>query len=250
VGGQPRTTASPWRWVRLGLVARIFVLIGLILLVNAGDKLWDGLERRAAAEAELKSRAASLARIAALDVQRTFEAARQAMVVLSNTQAILDRDPEACSTVLQSVKRDLPMYDFVSLDDLEGRILCNDSAPAARASLRGNSWQINSAVASRDFVVGFYGHSKSTGNDVVRLSYPVIAGDGGVETVLVAGLNLKWLSASIADWRLPAASVIDIADRNGTLLSRYPSLTSAADKLPEGLRSARSQPARSPPSVI
>jgi PAS domain S-box-containing protein len=60
--------------------------------------------------------------------------------------------------------------------------------------------------------------------------------------VLVAGLNLKWLSASIADWRLPAASVIDIADRGGTLLARYPSLVSVGDRLPEGLRSVIDAP--------
>jgi hypothetical protein len=179
---QPRIMASPWRRVRLGLVARIFVLIGLILSVNAGNKHWDGLERRAEAEAELRGQASSLARIAGLDVQRTFEAARHAMVVLSNTGAIRNRDVEACSGVLQSVKRDLPMYDFISLDDLEGRILCNDGSPAGRATIRGDPWQIGSAVASRDFVVGFHGHSKSTGNAVVRLSYPVLASDGGVDT--------------------------------------------------------------------
>jgi PAS domain S-box-containing protein len=234
----PRTKPASWPRARLGLVARIFVLIGLILAVDAGGEIYDGLARRTAAQAELRSRASSLAGIAALDVGRTFEAARHAMTVLANTQVIRDRDLEACSGLLLAVKRDLPMYDFISLDELDGRILCNDSVPAGRAAIRGDPWQISSAVASRDYVVGFHGHSKSTGNEVVRLSYPVLASDGTVDTVLVAGLNLKWLSASIAEWQLPAASVVDIADRNGTLLARYPSLAAVGRKLPEGLRAA------------
>ena len=233
---------ASWPRVRLGLVARIFVLIGLILSVYAGGEIYGGLGRRAAAEAELRSRASSLTGIAALDVGRTFEAARHALTVLANAQAIRNRDLEACSALLQSVKRDLPMYDFISLDELDGRILCNDSSPAGRATIRGDPWQIASAVASRDYVVGFHGHSKSTGNEVIRLSYPVLASDGTVDTVLVAGLNLKWLSASIAEWQLPAASVVDVADRNGTLLARYPSLDAVGRKLPEGLRAALDAP--------
>jgi hypothetical protein len=91
-------------------------------------------------------------------------------------------------------------------------------------------------------VVGLHGYSRSTGNEVIRLSYPVLASDDTVDTVLVAGLNLKWLSASIAEWQLPAASVVDIADRNGTLLARYPTLEAVGRKLPEGLRSAIDAP--------
>jgi hypothetical protein len=91
-GSASAARSALWRGVRLGLVARIFVLIGLILSVYAGGEIYNGLGRRASAEAELRSRASSLAGIAALDVGRTFEAARHAMTVLANTQAIRDRD--------------------------------------------------------------------------------------------------------------------------------------------------------------
>jgi hypothetical protein len=123
---QPSARGALWRGMRLGLVARIFVLIGLILSVYAAGEIYDGLRRRAAAEAELRGRASSLAGIAALDVERTFEATRHAMTVMANAQAIRNRDPEACSALLQSVKRDLPMYDFISLYELDGRILCHN----------------------------------------------------------------------------------------------------------------------------
>jgi PAS domain S-box-containing protein len=64
-----------------------------------------------------------------------------------------------------------------------------------------------------------------------------LAGDGPIDTVLIAGLNLNWLNASIADWQLPADSVIDITDRNGTVLASYPRLEAIGHKLPEGLQS-------------
>src|SRR5437879_925934 len=114
-----RASTSPRGRMRLGLVARIFVLIGLIVSVYAGNEIYDGLERRTAAEAELRSRASSLARIASLDVERTFEAARHTLTVLSQTQVIRDRDIEGCSRLLQSVKHELQMYDFISLDELD-----------------------------------------------------------------------------------------------------------------------------------
>jgi hypothetical protein len=122
----------------LSLVTRIFVLIGLMLSFDAGHEIYDGVERRAAAEEELRSRATSLAQIAALDIERTFEAARQVMTVLSTTPAIRDRAPEACSAQVKSVKHSLPMYDFISVAELDGRIPCTSSSPKD-SDLRGRS---------------------------------------------------------------------------------------------------------------
>jgi hypothetical protein len=181
----------------LSLVARTFVLIGLMLSFDTGHEIYDGLERRADATAELNRRAASLAQIAALDIERTFEAARQTMTVLSMTPAIRDHDLQACSGLLQSVKRNLPMYDFISPVDLDGRILCTSSS-LERADVRGDSRKIANDAANRDFAIGVYAQGKLTGNEVIRLSYPILASDGSVSGVLVAGLNLNWLNASIA----------------------------------------------------
>jgi hypothetical protein len=168
-----------------------------MLSFDTGHEIYDGLERRADATAELNRRAASLAQIAALDIERTFEAARQTMTVLSMTPAIRDHDLQACSGLLQSVKRNLPMYDFISPVDLDGRILCTSSS-LERADVRGDSRKIANDAANRDFAIGVYAHGKLTGNEVIRLSYPILASDGSVSGVLVAGLNLNWLNASIA----------------------------------------------------
>jgi PAS domain S-box-containing protein len=91
-------------------------------------------------------------------------------------------------------------------------------------------------------VVGIYGRGKLTGNEVIRLTYPILASDGSVSGVLTVGLNLKWLGASIVGWQLPADSVIDVADREGTLLARRPGAEWVGQKLPESLRMAVDAP--------
>src|SRR5258705_12642711 len=100
-------------WHALGPRRAHFCPDRTILSVSAGGEIYDGLRRRAAAEAALRSRASSLAGNAALDVERTFEAARHAVAVMAKPQAIPNRDPVAFKGRLQSVKPHLPVYDSI-----------------------------------------------------------------------------------------------------------------------------------------
>jgi PAS domain S-box-containing protein len=206
----------------MSLPARIFVLILAILSMNFAIDVYGVLRERATKVRDLYAGATNLARASALDLERTFEGARQVLRTLSNVPALREHELDGCTALLRATVADLPMYDFIGVVALNGDIRCGSNTGTVPPGIRADQWQIDAAVSSRDFVVGRYGRSNISGADVVRLSYPILARDGSVTGVLVAGLGLDWLNAAVAQWGLPKDAVVTIADKRAIILARYP----------------------------
>jgi PAS domain S-box-containing protein len=239
LAGSFRTTRqTPAAASRVSLGSRILVLVLLLLSISIGGDVYYSLERRASLQSDLNAQLRNSARLATLDMERTFEGARQLLTALSKVPAVRERALDRCGKLLSSIVADMPMYDYISVYDRDGLVLCSSNPTARAAGVSGELWQRQSTLASRGFVIGYYGQSKVKGNEVIRLSYPVTAYDGSVTSLISAGLSLKWLSGSIAEWRLPNDAVTDVTDRNGILIARYPETGAIGRSLPSGLLSA------------
>jgi diguanylate cyclase (GGDEF)-like protein len=62
----------------------------------------------------------------------------------------------------------------------------------------------------------------ASGNDVLRIGYPVIDKTGTVVGAVYAGINLTWLNTAIDQWKLGEKAVVYITDRNGIQIARHP----------------------------
>jgi PAS domain S-box-containing protein len=220
---------------RFGLTGHILILVYAVLLINVGFDLYDGIEQPAAAEAELTESARNLTRATAFDMERIIEAARQLLITLSKSESVRESNLDRCNALFRGLAHDLPMYDYISSGDLDGVIRCS-SRNLPLESVSGDRWQADSAITSRDFVVGYYGRSKISGKEVIRLSYPLVAADGSVSGVISAGISLGWLSASVARWQLPSDAVVDVADQHGILIVRHPASEKIGRAIPVGLQ--------------
>ena len=78
------------------------------------------------------------------------------------------------------------------------------------------------ALETRDFAIGEYQVGRITGKASVNFGYPVLDDAGHVRAVVVAALDLAWLSELANQAGLPTGSMLTVIDRNGTILSRYP----------------------------
>ena len=72
-------------------------------------------------------------------------------------------------------------------------------------------------------------------NELVRVAYPVVDAKGDLAGAVYAGINLAWLNSVISQFELPPDTTLNIADRNGVIVARYPDAQSVGRLLPDGL---------------
>jgi hypothetical protein len=77
------------------------------------------------------------------------------------------------------------------------------------------------ALAGAEFVVGDYMIGRSSHRPVLPLAVPVPS-MGGAGPIVVASIDLQWLSRSLAHRGAPPQGSITMADRNGIIIARQP----------------------------
>jgi PAS domain S-box-containing protein len=217
----------------MSVVARILALIAVTLMVVAGVEIHTGVNLRATREAELRGEALQLARIATLDMDRILEGARQLLATLAKLPVAGEWDERACSTISATVNDDFE-YDFITAVGRDGRILCSSDRP--KGVLVADREVLDRVLAGQGFVIASYGRGKVSGNEIMRIGYPMVDGAGTITGAIYAGVNVTWLNTAIDQWQLPENVVVDIADRNGVLVARHPDAKWVGRELPEALR--------------
>ncbi|MEA2882047.1 MAG: hypothetical protein QOH32_1303, partial [Bradyrhizobium sp.] len=87
------------------------------------------------------------------------------------------------------------------------------------------------------FSIGAYGVGKVSGNEVLRVGYPILDDTGAVVGAVYAGINLTWLNTAIDQWHLGAKTAIYITDRNGIQIARQPDSRRVGQPISANLRS-------------
>ncbi len=220
----------------MSIVARILALIAATLLLVAGVEVYNGIELRASRDAEVKSEAMRLAQIAALDMDRILEGSHQLLATLAKLPAANGWDERACSMIAATVNSDFE-YDYISVTNVEGRVLCSSSASIERGSMNPGQEIIDLVLTSGEFSIGSYGRAKVSHNEIIRVGYPLTDDDGRIVGVINAGLNATWLNTAINQWQLPQNVLVAIGDRNGILVARNPGATFVGHQMTDRVRS-------------
>jgi len=206
----------------VSLAARIFILIGLVLVLVAGGELANGLVLRQERLDEARRDVAALARIAELDVDRILEGARQTLATLAKLPADHGWDERACAVIEATASSDFE-YDHIAAVDYNGVIRCSSNSGSP---FLGTSMPVmdlfDRIVATSGFSVGSYGVGQLSGNEVIRVGYPVVDAAGTVIGAVYAGINLTWLNTAATQWQLGTATSIQIADGTGIIIAQYP----------------------------
>jgi diguanylate cyclase (GGDEF)-like protein len=100
---------------------------------------------------------------------------------------------QPCAILRASLHVELPWIRTLSIADKRGVIECSTMPSLVGLDL-GDREYIKRAVASRQFVLSDYLFSRATQQPAVIAAYPVAAIDSTADTVVVAGLNLNWMS--------------------------------------------------------
>ena len=212
---------SRWKGTPVSLVSRMFVLIAVTLLAVAGSELWNGFQLREKWSEDVRGDTAQLALIAELDMGRVLDGASKLMATLAKLPADRGWDESACSVMAAVANSDFE-YDHLTAVDRRGTILCSSSGPRLVGTSMPDRDLFNRIVSVASFAVGSYGVGRLSGNEVLRVGYPVVDASGAVVGAIYGGINVTWLNTAVEQWRLGERASIEITDRHGMVIARHP----------------------------
>src|SRR4029077_18529609 len=120
-----------------------------------------------------------------------LEGARQLLATLAKLPADHGWDERSCAGVVATANSDFE-YDHLVAADRSGAIRCSSSGATRIGTPVTDRALFDRVVATASFSVGLYGIGLVSGNEVLRVGYPVVDGAGAVVGALYAGINLTW----------------------------------------------------------
>ncbi len=202
------------------LRVRLLLLVLLALVPAFGLIVYASSEQREYAATQVQQDALRLARAAAGNNQELIASARQLLMVLSQLPELNGRDPAGCKTFLAALNKQYPRYADMAVIDRNGTVLCSAIPISPTGIAHGTFFQ--RVLDSGEFVVGEYEIGRASGKAVTVFGHPIFDGERHVQAVVLASLDLGWLNQLAAQSQLPRGSTYTMADRNGTIVARYP----------------------------
>ncbi|MFH5925180.1 bifunctional diguanylate cyclase/phosphodiesterase [Roseomonas xinghualingensis] len=217
----------------MSLLYRLLLLVTLCAVPLVVLEAWHLIEERREVHAEVSTEAVRMAQLIAGEQRRNVDAARQMLSALSVLRSVRDREAEACSEAMQSVRDRFPLYTALGVADANGRYWCSSLTAGVDISARAGFQQ---AMATGEFTIGGYVVGPISGAPTLQLFLPMGGEDGHVSGVLSAGLNLDTLAADLAETTLPPGTAVMVLDPHGRVLVDLPRGRQVGQPLPERLR--------------
>ncbi|HEY0330472.1 MAG TPA: diguanylate cyclase [Rhodopseudomonas sp.] len=204
-----------------GIRARL-VLLALILV---GPLMVERI--RSLEDTRVKQVSMASSELSAL-AERTAASQRE---IISSVEAVLkssayihasaSRIGRGCATLRASLRVDLPSIRMLMVAGPDGIVRCSTSAIFVGLNISDRTY-FKKAIESHDFVVSDFLVGRQTGKGTILAAYPVSAIDGGEEAVLVAGLNLDWMSGVMGNLGGRPGVTAALIDGDGIVLATPP----------------------------
>lgn len=203
-----------------GLRIRLLLLVLLAVIPALGLVLITGQEHRHEAGQQVGQHLLRLARVASTEQVRLIQETRQFLGAIALLPEVRGVDDEACTAALAELLSHYHQYGNLFAVRPDGSIRCGGPSADTFGGLERP--HVRLALTSAAFSIGEYVLDPVTRRAALLLGYPVVDGQGDVQFVLSASLDLTWLEqfAAVAD--LPAGSRLAMHDHTGTVLVRYP----------------------------
>jgi diguanylate cyclase (GGDEF)-like protein len=200
--------------IRARLVLLALILVGPLML----DRI-RSLESTHAREIALTTGEFSQLAGHSAEAQREVIASVQAVLKsAAYIQASAAKAGQGCAIMRASLQVDLPWIRTLSVVDKNGKVLCSTLSTMVGLDL-SDRYYFKQAVKTNDFVVSDYLFARGTKQPSIVAAYPVSALDAGEESVMVAAINLDWMSQIMSKLGgRPGISAV-LVDSEGTVLA-------------------------------
>ncbi|NEW93726.1 diguanylate cyclase [Rhodopseudomonas sp. BR0M22] len=205
----------------LGIRARLTILALILVCPLMLDRVRLLEQTRAAQFAGMAKELSTLA-------QRTADAERE---VMSSVEAVLksaayvhasaSQAGRSCSILRASLRVDLPSIRMLMVADPDGIVRCSTASTFVGSDISDRPY-FRKALETHDFIVSDFLVGRHTQKGTILAAYPVSAIDTGKEAVIVAGLNLDWLSDMMSNLAGRTGVSAALIDGEGTVLATPP----------------------------
>lgn len=205
----------------LGVRARL-VLLALILVAPLMLDRVRSLETIRSKEIALTSSEFLQLAEHSAEAQREVIASVQAVLKsAAYIHAAAAKVGRSCAIMRASLHVDLPWISTVSVVDKDGKIQCSTRPDLVGLDL-SDRYYFKHVLQTHDFVLSDYLFNRATKQPGVIAAYPVSAVDGGEEAVMVAAINVDWMSQIMGNLGgRPGVSAF-LVDSEGTVVATPP----------------------------
>lgn len=205
----------------MGIRARLVVLALILAVPLMFDRIRVLEQQRHVKIDSVSSELSSLAQRTA-DSQRDVIASVEAVLKsAAYIHAASSQVGRSCNILRNSLKIDLPQIRMLSIADRNGIITCSTSSMFVGADVSDRAY-FQRAVESHAFVVSDFLIGRQTRTGTILAAYPVSALDFEQSAVIIAGINLDWLSNIMSNLAGRTGLSVTLIDSEGTVLATPP----------------------------
>lgn len=200
---------------------RLLLLVYIALVPALGFIIYTAYQERQLAMHHAEAEAMTLMRLVSSHQDRYIEETRQLLSFIARLPQVHNGSRDTYKLFFDEIYQQHPEYATIAVARPDGGVIYN-AVPTSRPVNISDRWYFQQALSTRDFVIGNYQVSRSTGKPSLPFAYPVLDAAGNVREVLIASLDLQWLQQLIAREKLPRGTSVTVRDRHGRILARYP----------------------------
>jgi diguanylate cyclase (GGDEF)-like protein len=226
--------------IRARLVLLALILVAPLMLDRARSLEGTRARQVAAVSIELKD----LAQRSANTLREVISSVETILKSTAYIRASLGDAGRSCDLLRASLPVNLPWIRSLSIVGRDGRVHCSTQSTLVGLNL-GDRDSFKKAQQTRDFVFSDFLLAKSDDTPIMIAAYPVSAIDDAADSVIVAGVDLGWVSKFISNLggrpgisavMVDSAGVVlaapeDQADMVGRALNTLPMLLPVAERV-------------------
>lgn len=208
---------------------RLILMVLAVLIPAAGLLFYMSHHSRHLAEKEVIRSASRLSKLTAEVCRKQIEEVEHTLFTLAQMPELFFDHPAEGKNILKRLMEKNKNIANLGVIAPDASFVCSalDHDPSLRAIDRSYFEQ---AMKTKRFSIGEYQVGYITKIRSLNFGQPVLDPNGNVKGVFFAALRLDWLVELFNIVNLPNEAVLNVVDRNGTILAGYPNLEIWAGK--------------------
>jgi diguanylate cyclase (GGDEF)-like protein len=202
----------------LSIRARL-IIVALVAIAPLMVERVRGLERARVERAEFaRAQVIEQARSSVAAQREVIDSTRALLRVAARLYAKAPFDGPDCDQTLKDLTGSVPWIRGLAVAGIDGRVKCG-SDPATQGLSVSDRPYFQDALRSREFALSDYLISRVGHVPRVMATFPIVKDGGAVAGVIIASIDLHWLSELATNAARSAGTSVFLIDSSGTLLA-------------------------------